>query len=76
MGFSHSVTGTDVCFEKITWAARGGWIFQRPAMHMVYQSTGSCRDTGERGGSLRLRKREINSQIEIEVGSVINGVHV
>lgn len=51
-------------------------FFRDPAMHMVYQSTGSCRDTGERGGSLRLRKREINSQIEIEVGSVINGVHV
>lgn len=45
-------------------------------MHVVYQSTGSCRDTGERGGSLRLRKREINSQIEREVGSIINGVHV
>ena len=45
-------------------------------MHVGYQSTGSCRDTGERGGSLRQRKREINSQIEREVGSIINGVHV
>lgn len=31
MGFSHSVTGTDLCFEKIAWAARGGWICQRPS---------------------------------------------
>lgn len=47
-----------------------------PAMLVAYQSAGSCRDTGKRGGSSRLRKREINSQIEIEVGSVINGAHV
>lgn len=28
-GFSHGVTGSDLCFQKITWAARGEWIYRR-----------------------------------------------
>ena len=74
MSFSHGVTRSDLCFKKITWAARGEWICWRP--NNAHGIIGSCRDTGERGGSLRLRKMEISSQTEIEVGSVISGVHV
>ena len=67
--------GTFVSKRSLGLPVEDGFV-RDPAMLVVYQSTGSCRDTGKRGGSLRLRKREINSQIEIEVGCVINGVHV
>ena len=45
-------------------------------MHEVYQSAGYCRATGEKGGWLRPRKMEISGQIEIEVESLDNGIHV
>lgn len=66
-GFSHGVTWSDLCFKKITWAARREWICREPTMDVANQSVGYCRDPGKRGGWLRLKKMEVG---------IIYGVHV
>lgn len=72
------------------WCDRGRLVFQKDHLgcqvRMDLSETQQClwsisqlaptEIQVKRGGSLRLKQREINSQIEIEVGSVINGVHV